>query len=140
MQGAESAITLVDNKTNTVMERVYSNTARPENSDDNPHGGNYGINTSVDGYLFNSLNLKCPCSDFQENETAILMQKVTVGSKVVMKNIFFDIGKTELKSESLAELEQILDLLENNPGVKLQINGHTDNSRNPQANKTLSMT
>jgi len=31
------------------------------------------------------------------------MQKVTVGSKVVMKNIFFDIGKTELKSESLGD-------------------------------------
>jgi outer membrane protein OmpA-like peptidoglycan-associated protein len=138
-KGLKAQITLVDNKTNTVMERVYSHDATGEFKIVIPHGGNYGINTSADGYLFNSLNFEVPMySDFQEIETAILMQKVTVGSKVVMKNIFFDIGKTELKSESLGELELILDLMENNPGVKLQINGHTDNSGNPEANKILS--
>jgi outer membrane protein OmpA-like peptidoglycan-associated protein len=118
---------------------VYSNDSTGEFKIVLPHGGNYGINTSVDGYIFNSLNFEVPLySDFQEIETAILMQKVTAGSKVVMKNIFFDIGKAELKNESRGELEHILDLMENNPGVKLQINGHTDNSGNAQDNKTLS--
>ncbi|HLZ17147.1 MAG TPA: OmpA family protein, partial [Cyclobacteriaceae bacterium] len=64
--------------------------------------------------------------------------RATVGSKVVMKNIFFDVGRLELKDESLAELEQIVHLMEDNPGMKLQINGHTDNSGNPQSNKILS--
>ncbi len=67
------------------------------------------------------------------------MQKVTVGSKAVMKNIFFDVGKAELKSESVSELERILDLLTNNPGIKLQINGYTDNSGNAETNKVLSL-
>ena len=135
----KAQITLIDNKTNTVIERVYSSDSTGEFKIVLPHGGNYGINTSVDGYIFNSLNFEVPMySDFQEIETAILMQKVTVGSKVVMKNIFFDIGKAELKNESRGELEHILDLLENNEGVKLQINGHTDNSGNPQTNKALS--
>jgi outer membrane protein OmpA-like peptidoglycan-associated protein len=108
------------------MERVYSNDSTGEFKITIPHGGNFGINTSVDGYLFNSLNFEVPMySDFQEIETAILMQKVTVGSKVVMKNIFFDVGRLELKDESLAELEQIVNLMEHNPGMKLQINGHT---------------
>jgi outer membrane protein OmpA-like peptidoglycan-associated protein len=135
----KAQITLIDNKTNTVMERVYSNDSTGEFKIVLPHGGNYGINTSVDGYIFNSLNFEVPMySDSTDIETAILMQRVTVGSKVVMKNIFFDIGKSELKNESRGELEHILDLMENNPGVKLQINGHTDNSGNAQANKTLS--
>ena len=133
-------ITLIDNKTNTVKERVYSNDSTGEFSIVIPHGGNYGINTSVDGYLFNSLNFEVPLySEEQEIETAILMQRVTVGSKAVMKNIFFDVGKAELKNESVSELERILDLLTNNPGVKLQINGHTDNSGNAATNKTLSL-
>lgn len=135
----KAQITLVDNKTNTVMERVYSSDSTGEFKIIIPHGGNYGINTSVDGYLFNSLNFEVPMySEYQEIETAILMQKVTVGSKAVMKNIFFDIGKAVLKNESFGELEQILDLMENNPGIKLQINGHTDNSGDPQTNKVLS--
>jgi outer membrane protein OmpA-like peptidoglycan-associated protein len=133
-------ITLVDNKTNTVKERVYSNDSTGEFSIVIPHGGNYGINTSVDGYLFNSLNFDVPLySEEQEIETAILMQRVTVGSKAVMKNIFFDVGKAELKDESVSELERILDLLTNNPGIKLQINGHTDNSGNAVTNKALSL-
>ena len=133
-------ITLVDNKTNTVKERVYSNDSTGEFSIVIPHGGNYGINTSVDGYLFNSLNFEVPLySEEQEIETAILMQRVTVGSKAVMKNIFFDVGKAVLKDESISELERILDLLTNNPGVKLQINGHTDNSGNAVTNKALSL-
>jgi outer membrane protein OmpA-like peptidoglycan-associated protein len=135
----KAQITLIDNKTNTVMERVYSNDSTGEFKIVLPHGGNYGINTSVDGYIFNSLNFEVPMySDSTDIETAILMQKVAAGSKVVMKNIFFDIGKAELKNESRGELEHILDLMENNPGVKLQINGHTDNSGNAQTNKTLS--
>lgn len=133
-------ITLVDNKTNTVKQRVYSNDSTGEFSIVIPHGGNYGINTSVDGYLFNSLNFEVPMySEEQDIETAILMQKVTVGSKAVMKNIFFDVGKAELKNESIGELERILDLLNNNGGVKLQINGHTDNSGNAATNKILSL-
>jgi outer membrane protein OmpA-like peptidoglycan-associated protein len=94
----------------------------------------------VDGYLFNSLNFEVPAfNDYQEIETAILMQRATVGSKVVMKNIFFDVGKAQLKEESVGELERILDLLQRNPDLKLQVNGHTDNSGDNQTNKTLSL-
>ncbi len=136
----KAQITLIDNKTNKVMERVYSNDSTGEFKIIIPHGGNYGIHTSVNGYLFNSMNFEVPMySDFHEIETAILMQKAIVGSKAIMKNIFFDIGKSVLRSESVSELEQILNLLENNPGIKPQINGHTDNSwPSSQTNKVLS--
>ncbi len=136
----KAQIILVDNKLNKVIERIYSDPASGDFKIIIPHGGNYGINTSVDGYLFNSLNFEVPAfNDFQEIETAILMQKATVGSKVVMKNIFFDVGKAQLKDESIGELERILDLLQRNPELKLQINGHTDNSGDAQTNKTLSL-
>jgi outer membrane protein OmpA-like peptidoglycan-associated protein len=136
----KAQIILVDNKANKVIERVYSDSKTGDFKIVIPHGGNYGINTSVDGYLFNSLNFEVPAfNDYQEIETAIMMQKATVGSKVVMKNIFFDVGKALLKDESIGELERILDLLQRNPDLKLQINGHTDNSGDAQTNKLLSL-
>ena len=135
----KAQIIVVDNTTNKVIERVYSNTQTGEFKVIIPHGGNYGINTSINGYLFNSMNFEVPTfSEYQEIETHILMMKAAVGSKVVMKNIFFDLGKAELKNESVSELESILDLLQRNPGIKLQVNGHTDNSGDDQANKNLS--
>ncbi len=136
----KAQITVVDNITNKIIERAYSNSQTGEFKIIIPHGGNYGINTTVDGYLFNSMNFELPTfSDYQEIETAILMLKAEVGSKVVMKNIFFDLGKADLKKESIGELENIVSLMQRNPSIKLQINGHTDNSGDAQANKTLSL-
>ena len=136
----KAQIVLVDNKTNKVIERVYSDGASGEFKIIIPHGGNYGINTSVNGYLFNSLNFEVPAfNDYQEIETAIFMQKAEVGSKVVLRNIFFDVGKADLKTESIGELESVLNLMERNRVIKLQVNGHTDNSGDDATNKILSL-
>ncbi|HEY3406244.1 MAG TPA: OmpA family protein, partial [Ohtaekwangia sp.] len=54
-------------------------------------------------------------------------------------NIFFDTGKADLKNESIAEVENIQQLLKSNPVLKVQINGHTDNTGNAASNKTLSL-
>ena len=133
-------IVLVDNKTNKVISRVYSNSTSGDFKIIIPHGGNYGINTSVNGYLFNSLNFEVPTySDYQEIETAIFMQKAEVGSKAILRNIFFGVGKADLKDESIGELERVLNLMERNPAIKLQINGHTDNSGDDATNKALSL-
>jgi outer membrane protein OmpA-like peptidoglycan-associated protein len=139
-QPIRAEILLVDNRINKVLERVYSSSETGDFKIVIPHGGNYGINTSADGYLFNSLNFEVPTfSEPQEIETAILMVKATVGSKVVMKNIFFDTGKADIKNESIPELERILDLLQRNASIKLQVNGHTDNVGDNQVNKALSL-
>jgi outer membrane protein OmpA-like peptidoglycan-associated protein len=136
----KAEIILVDNKLNKIVARVYTNPTTGEFKITIPHGGNYGINTSAEGYLFNSLNFEVPAfSEHQELETHILMQKVEVGSKVVMKNIFFETGKAELQTESIGELERILDLLQRQVDIKIQVNGHTDNAGDDKFNKVLSL-
>ncbi len=132
-------VKLVDNTSNTVLSRVQSDPSSGDFELIIPEGGNYGVSTRKDGYLFNSLNFNLP--DFtepQEVDTHILMRKAETGSKVVLKNIFFDFGKSELRTESLGELDRIRELLEDNPGLVVQINGHTDNVGNSIANKILS--
>jgi outer membrane protein OmpA-like peptidoglycan-associated protein len=133
-----ATVTLTDNETRRVISKIHV----PTTGDFElviPHGGNYAVTTERDGYLFNSLNLNFPqFSEYQEIDTHILMVKVEVGSKVVLKNIFFDVGKSELKPESIAELERIKDLLQSSAQLKVQINGHTDNTGNAATNLTLS--
>src|SRR5690606_33127662 len=51
----------------------------------------------------------------------------------------FDTGQSDLKDESIAELENILELLQGNPDLKVQINGHTDNTGDDASNKALSL-
>jgi outer membrane protein OmpA-like peptidoglycan-associated protein len=133
-------VVLINNETNTVVARAYSASATGDFTIDIPHGGNYGINTSVDGYLFNSMNFDVPAfTEHQEIDTHILMSKAETGSKAVLKNVFFDSGKSDLKKESLGELQRIVDLLNKNPSLRLQVNGHTDSSGDDASNKALSL-
>lgn len=135
-----ASITLVNNETNELIERIYSKAGTGEFELIIPHGGNYGVATEAHGYLFNSINFNLPqFAEFQEIDTHILMVKAEVGSKVVLKNIFFDTGKSDLKPESLSELEKVRHLLLSNANIKMQINGHTDNTGNAATNKTLSL-
>jgi outer membrane protein OmpA-like peptidoglycan-associated protein len=98
------------------------------------------VTTEKAGYLFNSINFTVPAfAEYNEVDTHILMEKTEVGSKVVLKNIFFDVGKFELKAESLSELANIRNLLKQNPRLRVQINGHTDNTGHEATNLVLSL-
>lgn len=135
-----AVITLTDNVTNKVITKMNSNPATGDFELVIPHGGNYGVSTDKDGYLFNSINFNLPqFAEYQEIDTHIIMVRAEVGSKVILKNIFFDVGKSELKPESVTELELIRSMLTDNTHLKVQINGHTDNTGNAEANKTLSL-
>ena len=55
-----------------------------------------------------------------------------------MNNIFFDFGKATLRNESYPELERVISLLEKNPKLSIEIQGHTDNVGDDNSNLTLS--
>ncbi len=138
-QPLQAQIRLMDNVNNKEMASVRSNGENGEFELVIPHGGNYGVSTVKPGYLFNSINFNLPTfNDYQEVDTHIILQKAEVGSKIVLKNIFFDIGRSDLRTESLGELARIKELLDENEALQVQINGHTDNVGNAVYNKVLS--
>jgi len=57
---------------------------------------------------------------------------------VALHNILFDTGKATIKPESSAALAVVGDLLKNDPALKLEIQGHTDNVGQAAANMKLS--
>jgi outer membrane protein OmpA-like peptidoglycan-associated protein len=139
-QPLAATIILVNNETNTIITRIKTKAEDGAFEITIPHGGNYGVSTEKAGYLFNSINFNLPqFAEYQEIDTHIIMVKAEIGSKVILKNVFFDIGKADLKPESIAEVENIKALLLANPGLVVQINGHTDNTGNAATNKTLSL-
>jgi outer membrane protein OmpA-like peptidoglycan-associated protein/tetratricopeptide (TPR) repeat protein len=135
-----AVISLVDNESKKILSRITVDSLTGDFELVIPHGGNYGVTTERKGYLFNSINFSLPkFAEFQEIDTHIIMVKAEVGSKSILKNIFFDVGKAELKNESISEVEKIHELLVSNPDLKVQINGHTDNTGNAATNKSLSL-
>ena len=52
--------------------------------------------------------------------------------------INFETGKSDIKPESRPIIEQIVEMLKQNPTLKVSIEGHTDNVGSDKSNKTLS--
>nr|NQU92059.1 PD40 domain-containing protein [Bacteroidota bacterium] len=93
-----------------------------------PTNRDYALNVSKEGYLFYSENfsLSDTNSQFEPYLINIELQPVRKGESMVLRNIFFDTDAYVLKAESLAELGKLVGFLEYNPGIAIEIGGHTD--------------
>ncbi|MBB6270876.1 outer membrane protein OmpA-like peptidoglycan-associated protein/Tol biopolymer transport system component [Pedobacter cryoconitis] len=105
-----------------------------------PLGSTYAFNAIADGYLFYSAN-------FELNQTKtgqpyvldIYLEKLKAGANMILRNIFFDTNKFDLLPPSITELTNLLQLLQANISVSIEIQGHTDNEGNAEANQKLSL-
>jgi outer membrane protein OmpA-like peptidoglycan-associated protein len=105
-----------------------------------PAGTNYALNVSHPGYLFYSdhFSLSRVYEKTDPMVKDVPLNPIRSGEKTVLNNIFFDFDSAELKPESATELNKLLDFLVLNPGLQVQISGHTDNIGTDAYNKTLS--
>ena len=55
-----------------------------------------------------------------------------------IKNVFFNTGKWDVKEDSYAELERLVELMKDVPTLKIEISGHTDNIGAESFNEMLS--
>lgn len=137
-KGLPSAVELTDLSTKEVLSKVQTD----ETGNyliTLPVGKDYAFNVNRKGYLFFSdnfpLSQKDPDSTYNIN---IPLQPLEANATIVLKNIFFDSKMFEIKSESTPELDNLVQLLKENPTLKIQISGHTDNVGKPEDNLTLS--
>lgn len=104
-----------------------------------PVGKDYAFNVNRRGYLFFSENFSlkevAPDSTFNID---IALKPIEADATIVLRNIFFDVNKSEIKSESFSELDKLVTLLKENPTLTIQINGHTDNVGSAADNMKLS--
>ena len=104
-----------------------------------PIGSKYSFNVDADGYLFNSQHFELEkLVGNKPFEFEILLEKIKVGSKVTLQNIFFDTNKFELLPTSKVELDILVELLKNNANAEIEIQGFTDNVGEEKLNQKLS--
>ena len=104
-----------------------------------PVGKDYAFNVNRKGYLIYSENF--PLGSKPSDSTYLIdipLQPIEANANVILKNIFFDTKKYDLRPESMAELDNLVDLLNENPTMTIQINGYTDNVGKPADNLLLS--
>jgi outer membrane protein OmpA-like peptidoglycan-associated protein len=104
-----------------------------------PEAKKYGIDINAAGYLMFLDVLDLASSTYDEVIVRNFeLERVEVGAKVILKNIYFETGKATLLPESFVTLNSVVRLLENNPTLRLEISGHTDNVGSEKFNMKLS--
>ncbi|HUR10086.1 MAG TPA: OmpA family protein [Flavitalea sp.] len=137
-RGLPSAVELIDLASREILSRVQSD----ETGNylvTLPVGKDYAFNVNRRGYLFYSANF--PFTQIIADSTYhmdIPLQPIEPNATVILQNIFFDNNKYELKPSSTIELEKVVALLRENPTVRIQITGHTDNVGKTSDNLKLS--
>ncbi|WP_018344726.1 OmpA family protein [Cytophaga aurantiaca] len=100
----------------------------------------YTLSAEKDGYGFvnKTFNVPGQTSSAQEITQNLALKKLAVGNIYVLRNIYFDFDKATLKQASNKELNNLLQLLEKNPGMQIEISGHTDSKGSDEYNRVLS--
>ena len=68
------------------------------------------------------------------NESLALQE----GNRIVFRNVYFDFNSSQLKNESIESLDKVSEVFIDNPDVKIEISGHTDNVGKKRYNRRLS--
>jgi len=150
--GAQLKLTVIDEDTkkvikSTVMVSDITVPATPINSlmvmnditpDQYPLNMNrkFEILITKEGYFNQSLKLEVTRSE-PLNRT-VELSALGVGKSIVLDDLLFKTGKAELDQRSYRLLDQMVDFMNQNPTLKIEIGGHTDNVGSDGSNQRLS--
>jgi len=138
-QPVKSRILFDDLEVNKTVGEVLSNPSTGEYQITLPKGKNYGVYATSEGYYAINENIDLKnLATFTSIDKNIYLSPVEKGETIRLSNVFFDFGKATLRTESFAELDRVVALLNENNNLTIQIQGHTDNVGDDSSNLTLS--
>ncbi|TAE00819.1 MAG: hypothetical protein EAZ97_04880 [Bacteroidetes bacterium] len=101
-------------------------------------GAEYALYVNKENYLFQSLAFNYTGSDGKDVTIDVFLEPVVKGSAITLNNIFFETAKWDLQEKSKTELNKLLKFFNENPNLKVEISGHTDDRGSDDANQKLS--
>ena len=106
-----------------------------------PYDKNYSIRASADHYFAISENLNLDSlvkAGYREIHKDLYLAPIEIGQVVRLNNVFFDFDKYNLRNESFVELDRVVQLLKENPGIEIEMSAHTDSKGADDYNYRLS--
>ena len=102
---------------------------------------NYAFTTRKDGYFasFGSVNTQGFQGKFYDTANVVLeMEPIVINKCVRLENILYDYNKWNIRPEAALELDKLVKLMTDNPGIKVELGSHTDSRGSDSYNLTLS--
>lgn len=88
----------------------------------------YGFRAEAKGYIAVDENLSLvDLTEFKEVEKNLYLVPIEVGQTISLNNIFFGPNSAKMLPSSYPEIDRVAQFLKDNPQIKIEIHGHTDN-------------
>lgn len=133
-----ASIYVIDNATNKVVAHYDSTIFADNYTITLEPGKNYAIAVESVKHLTHSENINIPVNGFFELKKDIALHPLDEGGLIVLNNVFFDNGSSDLKKESFGELDRYYETLKNNPDLFVEIASHAFDYNDHSANAELS--
>lgn len=101
-------------------------------------GKTYGLTVDKTSYLFYSSHFAIDSTKIEAFEITVELEPLKVGKKTILNNVFFETDSYVITPTSQTELNKVVKLMKQNPTIKIEISGHTDDTGAGQHNMTLS--
>lgn len=95
-----------------------------------------GTDNAIEAYSLNVLEMEAMKQEVDASEMFDAINKIGF----IALYVNFETGKSEIKAESQPIINQLVEMLKQNPGLQVSIEGHTDNVGTAKLNQTLSET
>jgi outer membrane protein OmpA-like peptidoglycan-associated protein len=100
-------------------------------------GDRYNVSVSPKGYSYYSTTV-----DLKKKESSkkldVKLQQLKEDTKLTLNNITFEVNSADLTLSSNEELDRVVKLMLDNPGMRIEVSAHTDNVGSDSYNLRLS--
>lgn len=83
---------------------------------------------------FNTYDVESPANLY----TTIELRKVNKNAEIKIDNIYYDLGKYFIRKDAEPELNKLIKILNDNPGMDIELSSHTDCRGSKKSNAKLS--
>jgi len=71
-------------------------------------------------------------------DTTIVLERLVLERAVVLENIYYDLDKSDIRSDAALELNKLVQILKDNPQIRIELSSHTDARASDTYNDLLS--
>jgi peptidoglycan-associated lipoprotein len=110
---------------------------------------NYDLIGETDGYLVKRQGYTTRGKSVDPNtlkelitnitlDTLLVLDKIEINKIFVMENIYYDFNKYDIRPDAALELDKLVQILTDNPEIKIELSSHTDSVDTEEYNLWLS--
>jgi len=98
----------------------------------------YNLKIDKENYFATSVNFK-PMDDQNIELDKFVLEEIILDKTITLDNIYYDVGKWNIRTDAAKELDRLVSLMEDNPTIEIELSSHTDSRGGDASNLNLSV-